>query len=220
MRRGVVLLAAGLALPVAAQEAPGPAASAAAETVADGPAAGGPAAPSVPVVPPDLALSGAAVQGPAMVPVVVIDPDRLFRESAFGRASAARVSAEQAALVAENRRLEAELEAEERDLTARRATLPPEEFRALATAFDAKAEGIRKAQAEKDRAITESRQADQQRFLQVAAPELARMMSDMGAVAMLDKQVVFLSFDSIDVTDRAIVRINAALGDGAAPAAP
>jgi hypothetical protein len=90
----------------------------------------------------------------------------------------------------------------------------------MASAFWSKAEAIRARQAGKDRAITESRQADQQRFLQAAAPELAQMMADMGAVAMLDKQVVFLSFDTVDVTDRAIARIDAGLGDGSAPPAP
>jgi Skp family chaperone for outer membrane proteins len=184
----IVVAAVGLALPVAGQEASGP-----------------------------VPLTAPAQTGPAQAPLVVIDPERLFRESAFGRASAARITAEQAALVAENRRFDAALEAEERDLTDRRATLPAEEFRALAAAFDRKAEGIRSAQAEKDRAIVESQQADQQRFLQVAAPELARMMADVGAVAMLDKQLVFLSFDSIDVTDSAIARVDAALGDGTVP---
>lgn len=198
--RGVILLAwAGLAWPGFAQET-------------------APQDPPPAVTAP--ALAGPRLSIPAAAPLLVIDPDRLFRESAFGRASAARISADQAALVAENRRLEAQLEAEERDLTERRATLPPEEFRALAAAFDQKAEGIRNAQAQKDRAILERRQADQQRFLQVAAPELAQMMAEMGAVAMLDKQVVFLSFDTIDVTDRAIARIDAMLGDGSAAPGP
>jgi Skp family chaperone for outer membrane proteins len=213
MRCGVVILAvwAGLALPGLAQEVP---------AAGGAPTGTGRAADVATEQATGVATEPAGTEVPSATPIVVIDPERLFRESAFGRASETRISTEQAALVAENRRLEAELEAEERDLTERRPALPPEEFRALAAAFDLKAEAIRSAQAGKDRAITESRQADQQRFLQAAAPELAQMMADMGAVAMLDKQVVFLSFDSVDVTDRAIARIDARLGDGSAPPAP
>ncbi len=161
----------------------------------------------------------APVAAPRATPLLVIDPERLFRDSAFGRASAARVAAAQEALVAENRALEAQLQNEERDLTVRRSTLPAAEFRTLAAAFDQRAEGVRAAQAAKDRAILDQRQADQQRFLQAVAPALAQVMVEMGAVAILDKQVVFLSFDAIDVTDRAIAQVDAALGDGGTPPA-
>jgi Skp family chaperone for outer membrane proteins len=154
-------------------------------------------------------------------PLLVIEPDRLFAESAFGKASAARIDAAQAALLAENRTFEVALEAEERDLTARRATLPANEFRALADAFDAKAEGIRTAQQDKGRVITESAQADRLRFLDLATPVLGQVMADAGAVAILDEDTLFLSFGAINVTDRAIVLIDQAIGDGStAPPAP
>jgi Skp family chaperone for outer membrane proteins len=199
MRRGVVTLTiwAALALSAIAQEPVAP-------------------PPELPAAPAP-ALAEAL---PADSLLLVLDLERLFRDSAFGKASAARISSEQADLVAENRRLEAELEAEERELTARRATLPSDEFRTLAADFDAKAEEIRNAQAEKDRAIAASRQDDQQRFLQVARPELAQLMAELGGIAILDKQVVILYRGSIDITDRAIVQIDATLGDGSAPAAP
>jgi hypothetical protein len=45
-------------------------------------------------------------------------------------------------------------------------------------------------------------------------------MRDMGAVAILDKQAIFLSFERIDITDAAIVRLDAKLGDGSTVRAP
>ena len=147
-------------------------------------------------------------------PILMIDRNRLFTESAFGRAAEARFEAESQSLIAENLRLEQALEAEERDLTDQRATLEPEAFQALAQEFDAKTEAIRAAQDAKSRAITAQRETDRQRFLQAAVPVLGELMSDAGAVAIFDKEMVILSLRGVDITDEAIARIDAALGDG------
>ena len=122
--------------------------------------------------------------------------------------------------MAENREIFAALEAEEKDLTARRATTPAAEFTALAAAFDAKAEGIRAAQDAKGLEIARQRTDDRRRFYDVALPVLAKLMTELGAVAILDKQAVILSYDKIDMTDRAIARVDAVLGDGTTPPAP
>lgn len=155
-------------------------------------------------------------------PVLMIDRNRLFTESAFGRAAEARFQAESQALIAENLRLEQALEAEERALTDQRATLDPEAFQALAQEFDTKTEAIRAAQDAKSRAITSAREADRQRFLQAAVPVLGELMQDSGAVAIFDKDMVILSLRGVDITDEAIERIDATLGDGSAlpPASP
>ncbi len=147
-------------------------------------------------------------------PVLTIDQERLFAGSAFGRAALARQDADEASLVAENRKIESALEEEERNLTAQRETLPVDEFRKLAAEFDTKVEEIRAAQDAKSRNLTQQRDAERQRFLQAAVPVIGQLMRDMGAVAILDKQAIFLSFERIDITDAAIVRLDAALGDG------
>lgn len=153
-------------------------------------------------------------------PLLVIRQDRLYDTSAFGRAAQARLESASRDLIAENSRIEAELEAEERALTDRRAGLPAAEFRALADAFNAKVEGIRAAQDTKSRALTRSRDDDRQRFLQAAVPVLADLMRDKGASVILDQQTVFLSLENVDVTDEAVARIDASLGDGSAVPAP
>jgi Skp family chaperone for outer membrane proteins len=156
--------------------------------------------------------------------VLTVDQDRLFADSAYGKAALARLEAEQADLLAENRKIEAALEEEERSLTERRKTLPAEEFRSLAAAFDQKVEGIRSAQVEKDRALRAAVEDNQRRFFEVAFPVIGQLMQDMGASVVLDKQSIILSLQRIDVTDQVIARIDAAIGDGSklpdAPPAP
>lgn len=154
-------------------------------------------------------------------PLVTISPDRLFSGTVYGKAVQARAEAATAALQAENRRIEADLATEEKSLTAQRPKLAPADFRVLADAFDAKVEAIRNAQDAKSQDLTRKNDAERKRFFETAIPVLGQLMTDLGAVAMLDKSVVVLSFDRIDITDKAIARIDAVLGDGSAqPAAP
>jgi Skp family chaperone for outer membrane proteins len=150
-------------------------------------------------------------------PILTINPDRLYANSAFGKAALQRQQAAEAALAAENQRIDAALAAEEEALTARRATLPVDEFRVLAADFDTKVERMRSDQDAKFRLLTERRDADRKRFLDIAVPVLGRLMGELGAVAIVDKNTIFLAFDRIDVTDTAIARIDAELGDGTQP---
>jgi Skp family chaperone for outer membrane proteins len=156
----------------------------------------------------------AVTVAPALPPVLVVNQDALFEQSAYGRAAQSRLEAASAALVAENREIEAALEAEERSLTDRRATLPPDEFRALAEAFNVKVEGIRKAQDTKSRSITRARDEDRQRFFQAAVPVLADILRESGGLVILDQSQVVLSLDRIDVTDEAIRRLDVQIGTG------
>lgn len=153
------------------------------------------------------------------VPILTIDQERLFADSRFGRAALARLKAGEDALVAENLRIEAGLEAEERDLTARRATLPAADFRTLADAFDTKVEGVRSAQRAKYADLTTAHEDAKRRFLEAAVPIIGQLMQEQGAVAVMDKATIFLSLQRIEITDLAITRLDAALGDGT-PAPP
>ena len=148
-------------------------------------------------------------------PVLIIDAERVFAESLFGLRIAAQVQAETEALVAENRRIEAALTAEERSLTSRRPTMEVTAFRAEADAFDARVQDIRAAQDAKQRALQDGIALGRDQFLQVATPILGQLMRDAGAAVILDRRSVFLAVGAIDVTDQAIDRIDLALGDGA-----
>lgn len=173
-----------------------------------------------------LSLGLAAMPGPvaaqeaetAGLAVLVIDQDRLFAESAFGRASLGRERAASAALETENSRIQAELVAEEQELTLKRKTLPAAEFTPLATAFDQKVERIRGEQDAKARELVKVRDQEVQAFFDAAAPVLTQLLLDRGAAVILDKSRVILSLTAADVTDEAILRIDGVLGATLAPA--
>ncbi|MGG7644546.1 OmpH family outer membrane protein [Rhodovulum sp. YNF3179] len=147
-------------------------------------------------------------------PVLTLDQERFFAESAFGQRVRRELEEAASALAAENRRIESELSAEERDLTERRPDMDPEEFRELADAFDRKVVEIRQRQDQKARDLDARAEAERQRFFDAALPILLEIIREAGAVALLEDRAIILSADRIEITDRAIRRVNAQLGDG------
>ncbi|MGB1207953.1 MAG: OmpH family outer membrane protein, partial [Paracoccaceae bacterium] len=139
-------------------------------------------------------------------PVLTIESDRLYAESAFGRQVALAIEAEGAALTTENRQIEAELTTEEQALTERRATLPPEDFRALADAFDARVIQVRRTQDAKVRVLNQRSEDARRRFLMAVQPVLEEIMRDSGALVLIERRNVVLDVQAINITDLAINR--------------
>ena len=154
------------------------------------------------------------VNSPVISPVLTIDSERMFRESAFGRRVTADIEARSVDLAAENREIEAELEAEERALTEQRAEMTPEAFRSRADAFDAKVQRTRAEQAAKNRALTDRLEEERERFLNAAAPVLEQLMRNSGAAVILERRRVFVSSAAVEVTDRAITLLDQTIGSG------
>ncbi len=162
-----------------------------------------------------LASQSAAQQLGVRDPLVLtIASDRLFSESAFGQRVLLEIESESAQLAEENERIVAELSSEEKDLTQKRAELPPEEFRPLAQAFDEKVQSHRDGQRAKLDALARRSEESRQTFYALAQPVLIELMRETGAAVVLERANVFLSADTSDITDEAIARINAAIGDG------
>lgn len=156
-------------------------------------------------------------------PILTVEPERLFAESAFGRRVTEELERQGADLAAENRRIETELTDEEQRLTEQRETLAPDEFRALADAFDEKVQRIRREQDGKARMLSLRNEEARRAFLAAAQPVLERLMREAGAAVILERGSIFMSAEVIDVTDQAIARIDAEIGDGLSaddPAAP
>lgn len=151
-------------------------------------------------------------------PVLTIDSERLYTDSAFGRRTAAEFETLGAELTAENRRIEDELAAEEKQLTALRATLPAAEFRVLADAFDEKVQSVRKQQDGKSRNLTKAFEDRRIVFLNAAVPVLETLMREAGAAVVLERRSVFLSANSIDITREAIDRLDEKLAADLDPA--
>lgn len=162
--------------------------------------------------PAAVAQSGEA--SPIQSPVLVIDSAAVYAQSAFGRRVQADFEAQSNTIAAENRRIEAELTEEERSLTEQRPTLAPEKFRELADAFDEKVRQIRRTQEAKARAISRQRDEAFNAFLAASAPVLEQMMRESGAAVVLEARSVLLSLSAVDITQAAVARIDAAIGDG------
>lgn len=166
--------------------------------------------------PPELSIGEPVVQQPDVVrsPVLTIDADLLFSESRFGQRLTADIQAQSEELAAENRRIASELEAEERSLTERRAEMTPEAFRAEAEAFDARVQRIRQEQDAKERALGAQVQAAEEAFLTAVRPVLGQLMVERGAAVILDRRTVVLSVGAVDITEPAVDRIDAEMGEG------
>lgn len=147
--------------------------------------------------------------------ILTVAPEALYTQSDFGKRITREIEAESVEIAAENRRIEAELTAEERELTELRDSLPTAEFRARAEAFDEKVQRLRREQDEKVRAVGTRNEEARRALLTAAQPVLLQLMEESGAVAVLDRRVVLLSVDSVDITEQAIQRVNAEFGDGA-----
>ncbi|MGH1354900.1 MAG: OmpH family outer membrane protein [Thalassovita sp.] len=152
--------------------------------------------------------------------VLTVDSERMFADSLFGQRVTQEFEAESKRLEVENRQIEADLIVEEKELTEKRATLPTEEFRALADAFDQKVELIRLQQSTKARALTQGLDSGRREFLSAVQPILAAIMTDTSAAIIVEQRSVFLSRLSIDITNLAIERLNAEIGDGTEPTQP
>ena len=146
---------------------------------------------------------------------VTLDRDRLFQSTLYGRRVIEQLAGERLRLAEETQELERALEAEELALTEARKTLPPEEFRAKADAFDEKVVALRaEAQAAEGRFVT-LLETERLRFFERVAPVLAQLIHDLGAVAIIDRSAILLTTQNIDVTDLAIARVDTVLKDGA-----
>ncbi|MBV7409792.1 OmpH family outer membrane protein [Maritimibacter sp. DP1N21-5] len=158
--------------------------------------------------------------GQVVSAVVVIDRDALFSGTAFGQRVNEELDSERASLAEETRKIETALEQEERALTEERANLTQEEFRAKADEFDERVQALR---TDRDRAQTtyvQKYEAAQRDFYARVGPIIGQLMTDRGAVVVLDKRMVLLSNSAVDVTEEAISRIDAVLGDGSAEDLP
>lgn len=148
--------------------------------------------------------------------ILTVAPDALYAQSDFGQRIVREIEADSVEIAAENRRIEAELTAEERELTELRDSLAPADFRARAEAFDEKVQRLRSEQDEKARAVGQRSDDARRALLTAAQPILLQLMIESGAVAVLDRRSVLLSVESVDITDEAIQRVNAEFGAGAA----
>ncbi len=156
----------------------------------------------------------AGAQDTAAAPYAVLDEDRFLRESQLGRQVLAEIRAAEERLEEENSRISAQLAEEERALTEARASMSPEVFRAEADAFDTRVEQIRAERRERSEELARFSEAEAQRFFETAFPVLVELMTDEGIIAILKPEAVIIALDFVDITPRAIARLDAVFEEG------
>lgn len=159
-----------------------------------------------------LALPVAAQQ--SSPPILIVDSERLFIETLYGKRIEADLAAQAAELRAENNRIVESLTLEERSLTVRRPDMTPEEFRAESEAFDTKVQEVRRVREAKNVELQVANAEARSRFEQRVQGIVANIMIERGAAMVMDQRNVLLSVRAANITDDAIVRIDAELGDG------
>lgn len=153
--------------------------------------------------------------GRVVSPLLTVDRDRLFSGSLYGQRVNRELEAASNAMAQETRKIEAALEEEEKALTAQRATLEPEAFRALADAFDEKVQALRKERESAEANLRQQIEDAQLEFFDRIGPVLGQLVRERGAVLIVDRRAILLAAADVDITDAAIARIDAELGDGA-----
>lgn len=163
---------------------------------------------------PAATAPAAATGGRVASSVLLLNQDRLLTASRYGERIQREVEAAGSQLAAENRRIEAQLTEEELQLTQRRAQMSADEFRPLAEEFDNRVEAIRAAQEAKGRALQAQAEAAQASFFELVFPILVDLLRQRGAGVMIDSRAVLLSVEGVDITDEAIARVDAQIGEG------
>ncbi len=109
----------------------------------------------------------------------------------------------------EARKLNSAFEEEERRLTEQRPTLPPEEFRKLSDAFDARVVKARRDQDERASALAQQFDQRRRQFYAQVAPILVMLMDRYGAKAIFDENSVLLADQTLNITEAVIAEIDA-----------
>ncbi|WP_168222978.1 OmpH family outer membrane protein [Oceanicola sp. D3] len=152
--------------------------------------------------------------------VLTIDQERLFQTTLLGQRLQRELNEARSDLIAENARIQEDLEAEEASLTEQRAEMDPDAFRELADAFDEKVTAIRAEQEGKTRQLQRLQDRNQQIFNAAIGPVVKEVVEERGAAVILDSRAILLAISDIDVTDLVRMRVDRLLGDGGEIAVP
>jgi Skp family chaperone for outer membrane proteins len=179
-----------------------------------------PAAPFQLTPPDQPAAPMPAPTGP--LPFLFINQEQILTGSKSGQAILADEDRQRDALRGESRALDASFEEEESRLTEERPKLPPEEFRKLSDAFDARVVKARHDQDERANALADRFDQRRRQFYAQVAPILVMLMDRYGAKAIFDENSVLLADQSLNITQAVIAEIDAhaatAAPEGAIPA--
>jgi Skp family chaperone for outer membrane proteins len=136
--------------------------------------------------------------------ILIVSQEELFANSTIGKDILLLEEDERNALIEEGRQIGATFEAEEQRLTELRDALTPEDFQAMADAFDTKVVAARAKQEANDANLIANIEARRRAFYGVIAPILARVMQRYNATVIIDRRSALLFDRNLDITREAI----------------
>ncbi len=144
--------------------------------------------------------------------VLVLSQERLLRDSKKGQLLLQQEEQIKAERDEAGRALETELEAEERDLAARKPEIDPKEFEGLAAAFDARVVEIRQADARSAEELAVEFEAKRKAFFAEVVPIVAAIMEERSALLVFEQRTVLFTGANVDITNDVIARMDKAAG--------
>jgi Skp family chaperone for outer membrane proteins len=149
------------------------------------------------------------VQDAQVLPIIAFDRDRIQANARMGIALALQIDQLQQEIVAQNAQIFKDLEAEETEIAVLKKTLSEEDFTARAKNFDDKVTKIRAEQAAKAKEVEAQYELSLRAFEQNLNVVLAGIAGDFNAVAVFERQQLYLMSGAIDISDEAIKRLDA-----------
>jgi len=140
--------------------------------------------------------------------ILVMNQEKLLRNSKTGQALLKREGAMRDAHRDEGLRLDAELEAEERDLAEKRKTLPADEFAVLAVEFDSKVVATRRNHNQKSENLATTIENTRKQFFAQIVPIVAQIMRERRADLVFEQRNVLFTGPNVDITDEVILRLD------------
>lgn len=145
---------------------------------------------------------------PAQV-ILVLNQERLLRESRTGQALLIEERDMKEAHRQEGLVLDAELEAEELEITEKRKTLPAEEFNRLAIEFDTKVVATRREHNQRSEQLGKNLEEMRKNFFGQIVPIVAQIMQERRASMVFEQRNVLFTGPNVDITEEVIVRLDA-----------
>jgi len=142
--------------------------------------------------------------GVSATSVLIVNTEVLFANTRLGQDIVGLDEQERNALIEDGRTMGHNFEAEEQSLTQLRDTMPADEFRVLADAFDKKVVAARAHQAVLDSTLVANIEARRNAFNRLLSPILQRIMRKYRAAAIIDQRSVLAFNPSMDITSEAI----------------
>ncbi len=142
--------------------------------------------------------------------ILVVDLERAYKTSKFGQSMRDAFNVENQSFNEENSVILNGLKDEEIQLTADRTILSPKEFAIAAQAFDAKVQEIRKTRLEQIGIVEERFKMLKPLFFRRVDSFFDVMMREFNAAAILEKDSVVRSNQTIDITDLLVERVDEA----------